>query len=169
MAGRNRVPLEFSSCLCFARAPVCYLCMAAADNDTVAFTCTHTHTHSRIYNMYKTEFARIARESIVFSWHPPTRLHKHTLQHTTLYTSCHESVHLPGARCGRGGGVLPFSIYTVHTHTRRHKTDTIRQRGPMTSPPLSTTPPSYARTNPLLHSLAPPPVLLPSDPCVNSK
>jgi len=29
----------------------------------------HTHTHARayMYNMYKTEFARIARESIVFS------------------------------------------------------------------------------------------------------
>lgn len=113
----------------------------------------HTHTHARayMYNMYKTEFARIARESIVFSWHPPavlpvaTRHRRHRLptrppslhiQHTRVSRCYSVYIHLvsrisPSPYGGGGGGVLPFSV------DAHRETDTIRQRSPTDDLPSS--------------------------------
>lgn len=95
----------------------------------------YVYTHTYTYNMYKTEFARIARESIVFSWLPPARLPPTSPHYLVSRISPSPGWWWANGCDGGGGGVLPFSIHTrVHIHMHTDKTDTIRQRSPMTSP-----------------------------------
>lgn len=76
-------PLEFSNVCMYVLACLpgpLYVVTYAWPPTTQWLLRTHTHK----YNMYKTEFARIARESIVFSWHPPLptypiHIHSHYL------------------------------------------------------------------------------------------